>query len=162
MKHQSLIVALTALGLSGCAYLWPEKYGSSAPIRNEVSFEGGKISTKLPIILVPANLSEVTLEWQLANSKDVTFPENGIVIEGAVVFPTQTVPEVKGRAVDTPSLRIDPQQKSNFVCVRQEDRLKFSCTSKQLVGGVYKYTIRVQKGTEIQKVDPPIVIMRAV
>lgn len=163
MKQQMLISALAATTLAGCAQWWPLPIGGAQPIREEVVFEGGKISTKSPIILVPANRTEVTLEWQLPAGKDATFPENGIVIEGAVVFPNQTVPEVKGRASDTTSLRIDAQQKSNFVCTRQEDRYKFSCTSKQLVAGIYKYTLRVQTrdGSQVLKVDPPVVIMRA-
>jgi hypothetical protein len=157
MNRLTFAAVLASLTLAGCASLRP---GATEPIRSDVTFDDGKIGLTSPVVLVQKG-SEATVVWQLPSGKDVTFPDNGIVIEGAVVFPSETVPEPKGQPPgDTASLRIDPQQKSNFMCALQEDRLKIACSSKRLVPGVYKYTIRVlRRDGQVLKVDPPMVIM---
>jgi len=157
MNRMTLVAALVASILAGCTSL----RGGTEMVRSEVTFEGGKIGLKAPVVLVPANPAGATVEWQLPAGKDVAFPENGIVIEGAVVFPSETIPEPKGQPPgEAASLRIDPRQKSNFACALREDRLKIACSSKTLVPGVYKYTIRViRKDGQVLKVDPPMVIM---
>ena len=157
-KRLTLAAVLATLTLAGCTSLRP---GATEPIRSDVTFEGGKIGLKYPVVLVPAGRAEATVEWQLPSGKDVTFPENGIVIEGAVVFPSETIAEPKGQPPgEAASLRIDPRQKSNFTCSLREDRLKIACSSKSLVPGVYKYTIRVlRRDGQVLKVDPPMVIL---
>lgn len=160
MKVLTATAALATFTLAGCAQIWPLPIGGSQPIREEVSFEGGKIKPKSVAIVVPAGRSSATLEWQLPKG-DASFTADGIVIEGAVVFPSETELDVKTRQRVTENLRVDRQQKSNFACTRSEDRLKFTCTSEKLTPGIYKYTIRVQRGSEVYKVDPPVVIMGA-
>ncbi|KNZ31675.1 MAG: hypothetical protein AD742_17055 [Methylibium sp. NZG] len=157
MNRMTLVAALVALTLAGCTSV----RGGTELVRSDVTFDGGKIGLKSPVVLVSANPGGAIVEWQLPAGKDVTFPENGIVIEGSVVFPSETVPESKGQPPnEAGSLRVDARQKSNFTCVLREDRLKIACSSKTLVPGVYKYTIRVvRKDGQVLKVDPPMVIM---
>jgi hypothetical protein len=156
--HRLTLAVLATLALAGCASLRPN---TIEPIRSDVTFDDGKIGLKSPVVLVPSGSKQATIEWQLPSGKDVTFPANGIVIEGAVVFPSETIPEAKGQPPgEAASLRVDPRQKSNFTCSLREDRLKIACSSISLVPGVYKYTIRVvRRDGQVLKVDPPMVIL---
>lgn len=162
MKKTSWIALLGAVALAGCAKDMDHDMGGMhhGPIRSVVSFDGTQITVSPAILVVPASAREVTAEWVLSAQASATFPSNGIVIEGAIDFPTETQTEKHGySSSETRPLPIDPKQRSNFGCTRDADGKKISCTSKQLVPGIYKYTIRVQANDDVVfKVDPPWVV----
>lgn len=158
MNKSTVLMTLGALLLAGCASYCP----CVGPIQSFLTFKDGQIG-KVKIIYVPADRREATIEWQLPEGKGVKFAEEGIVVEGEVVFPVEAVPEQKGRPSGSAPLRVNPAQKSNFVCSRLTNPLKASCTSNGLVVGIYKYSIKIQlqgqKEPQVLVVDPPFVIM---
>ena len=88
----------------------------------------------------------------MPEGQGLTFPENGIVIDGAL---TDRVV----RSGDSVAVVLDRTQ-TEISCPKQRGGATFVCTNVNSKPGVYKYTIRVLKnGEQLPPRDPSMVNM---
>ncbi len=96
------------------------------------------------------------IEWTVPTG--LAFPENGIVIEGQVMDPSNRSealrPSMQAHKVVGP---INREQQEIVDCRRdKEDRQKFSCLNRHTKPGVFRYTIRVLADGKVVESDPTI------
>lgn len=159
-KSAYLVAAACVAGLVGCAH---QRDSNKITVRNvvDVTVENDQIVVNPPIIVVGPGQRDVVVTWVLPEGRNLTFPEDGIVIEGQVQFPKETVPD-DARSKDSRFLfKLDPQNKGGFKCGRAPDRkeLVFRCTSAKPEIGIYSYTVRVVLSGKKLKRDPELVVM---
>lgn len=92
--------------------------------------------------------------WRLTQ-QDLTFPENGIVIDGKVhrgesgITPSDFASQPKDA-----KLVVRPQDE--IVDCRRDDAQTFSCVNNSKGAGVFRYTIRVLNRGKLIQSDPTI------
>ncbi|HUL63797.1 MAG TPA: hypothetical protein VLW55_04210 [Burkholderiaceae bacterium] len=152
MRRISLVALLGAVALSGCS-----TYESVVRITKleqranpQVIVSGSTIRVPEVLYFLPGE-TNVKITWRLPEGQGLSFPENGIEIEGLLT--DKVVRSTAGVAVV-----LDPTQ-TEIQCDKQTGGVTFSCTNRNSRPGVYKYTIRVRNGDALLQRDPPIVNM---
>jgi hypothetical protein len=151
MKKIGLVAALCVLALSGCAtrLAIPKLDVRKNP---EVSVSGNTVQVPAVLYFFPGE-TNVEITWRLPEGQGLAFPENGILIEGALTD------KVLQSGAGSVAVILDGTQKE-ISCPKQRGGLTFVCTNLNSKPGVYKYTIRVlRKGEALPPRDPPIVNM---
>lgn len=154
-------VALSAaLAASGCAVLDPTR--SAPPDRPKVTVDNGQIQVSPEALIFLRRQGATRITWSLPRDSALTFPADGIVIEGELTAlgsgRTIEVRDPKQRTSPT-STAIDRSQNEIVECKRSPDAKEFSCLNRNSRSGVYKYTIRVVDGGRTLERDPAIVNM---
>jgi len=154
MKKNSFIAMLCVLALGGCATHHHAKILRLEVRKNpQVTVSAGAIKVPEVLYFFPGE-TNVPITWQLPDGQGLSFPENGIEIEGAL---TDKVLRSGGGSV---AVILDSTQ-TEILCESQKGGLTFTCVNKNSKPGVYKYTIRVRQksGEMLLQRDPPIVNM---
>ena len=138
MKKNILVCTLAVFVAVGCAH---DKYGprgGSDPARPKVDVVKDLITVS-PEILVFGPEARRDVVWSLPAESKLTFPDDGIVIEGRLVDEL-----VKG--AEKVSVVLDTKQTEIVNCrvVPETSRKQYTCQNRYTMTGVYKYTIRVQ------------------
>ena len=170
MRNSARIAILAAGVLAGCAHgdrhhgNPPPGRGEAALVKVDVTVSGDTLSVYPPIFSVPEGARSVVVEWRLKGDSGAKFAPEGIVFEGEVQFPTDTVVEGGDRRssnamVDSNSsevrLRFSRERISNFNCPKIDGGQTFFCASDAPVMGLYKYTVRVVSPSgKVLKLDP--------
>ncbi len=158
MNKKLLVAALFVALQAGCAHRDygqhpPAPYGSCPcpnPANPQVTVDGKTLKLDQEISLfAPGVRGSVT--WSLPAKSGLSFPSNGIVIEGRLLDQV-----IRGKVV---SVALDPEQKEIVDCRPSSDGLQFSCFNNHTFAGVYKYTIRVRSGDQVIERDPVMVNM---
>lgn len=146
MNKLTLAAAVMALILAGCAHQRHGVYGKGTdPAKPKVMIEGDMIKLDQELLVFrPDERGLIT--WSLPESGPYRFPENGIVIEGRLLDQV-----IRGKP---PSVALDPDQKEIVDCVLVKGGLQFTCNNKHTMTGLYKYTIRVTRGSTVLVRDP--------
>ena len=105
--------------------------GEAMHVNPLVSVKGGVVSVSPDPLVFLKGEKDVRITWRLG-AQGLSFPENGIVIEG-------------------------PKQDEIVDCKPGEGGRDFSCLNRHSRPGTYKYTIRVlQDGKALKPLDPNI------
>lgn len=166
MKKSVLIVAaLGALALAGCAH--NERYADNCrqvscvkplEVRTnpQVTVKGGQVLVSPEVLYFLPNEKNVVVTWRLPMPSKLSFPGNGIVIEGEII--DQVIRGSKETKVPD-SVVLNSNQNEIINCARSKDGLEFTCLNRNTRPGVYKYTVRVRDGDKTLERDPPFVNM---
>jgi hypothetical protein len=159
MRRLALIGVLAASLLGACAshHHGPSHGPSAASPLVFIAFKDG---LKPAVAVTPDPLYfrkdqvNVRIVWRLPEGLGLTFPANGIVIEGEVTNkPPNNDKTPRGDA--TQSLRVVKEQNEIVDCRLAEGGLEFSCLYRHTRPGVFKYTVRVlSDGKELAPLDP--------
>ncbi len=162
-KKRLLVVGVAvsaALAASGCAVLDPTR--AARPDRPKVSVDNGQIVVSPDALVFLRSQGATRITWSLPRDSALTFPSDGIVIEGELSAlgsgRTVEVRDPKQRTSPT-STAIDRSQNEIVDCKPSPDAKEFSCLNRNSRSGVYKYTIRVLDGGRTLERDPAIVNM---
>lgn len=150
IKHLALAL-VAAAALAGCAGHHHHHGGGEGPrsihFNPMVSAKGGVVSIAPEPLVFLRSEKNVDITWRLPPG--LSFPRNGIVIEGRVS-------ESPKRAASSARQVLDTKQ-DEIVCPPQEGGQTFTCKNRNSRPGVYKYTIRVlQDGKPLPAFDPEI------
>ncbi|MFT3817149.1 MAG: hypothetical protein QM750_05895 [Rubrivivax sp.] len=116
-----------------------------------VTVKGGVVSISPEPLVFLASEKDVRITWRLG-SAGLSFPDNGIVVEGRVVGDVR-----RSSAAAAARQELDPKQDQIVDCKRGAEGREFSCLNRNTQPGRYKYTIRVlQDGKPLQPFDPEI------
>jgi hypothetical protein len=153
MSKKSLVVLLGAIVLGGCS-----TYESVVRIikleersNPQVIVSGSTIRVPEILYFFPGE-TNVKITWRLPEGQGLSFPENGIEIDGLV-----TDKVVRNTAAGV-AVVLDPTQ-TEVQCEKQSGGTTFTCLNRNSRPGVYKYTIRVRSGDALLQRDPPMVNM---
>jgi hypothetical protein len=153
MRRISLVALLGAVALSGCA-----TYENVVRITKleqranpQVIVSGSAIRVPDVLYFLPGE-TNVKVTWRLPEGQGLSFPENGIEVEGLL-----TDKVVRNAGAGT-AVVLDSTQ-TEVQCEKQKGGVTFTCTNKNSRPGVYKYTIRVRSGDALLERDPSIVNM---
>ncbi len=159
MKNSTLVVLTAAAVMAGCAQHHRPDHGqrfdSVIHERPLVTVKSGVISVSPePLVFLKAQ-RDVRIQWELP--RGLTFPDNGIVIEGQVMDPTKRgeplSPSAQAHKVVGP---INREQQEIVDCKRGEDRQTFSCLNRHTKPGVFRYTIRAIVDGKVVESDPTL------
>lgn len=154
------VAASAVLAASGCALLDPTR--STSADRPKVTVDNGQIVVSPEALVFLRSQGAKRISWSLPRDSALTFPADGIVIEGELTAlgsgKTVEVRDPKQRTSPT-STAIDRSQNEIVDCKRSPDAKEFSCLNRNSRSGVYKYTIRVIDGGRTLERDPAIVNM---
>jgi hypothetical protein len=160
MRRLILVAALAVTLLGACAHHRPHGGGlDPAAPRVFITFKDG---LKPAVAVFPDPLYfrkdqiDVRIVWRLPEGLGLTFPANGIVIEGEVTNkPPNNDKTQRGAAAQ--SLFVVKEQNEIVDCRPAEGGLEFSCLYKHTRPGVFKYTIRVlSDGKPLDALDPTV------
>jgi len=149
MKKRLLVYVVLALVLSGCTTLkWVPRFEERRT--PQVTVSEGRIVVTPEILFYFQDERDFDILFQLPRESGLTFPENGIVIEGEL-----TDQVIRG---DRISVVLNPGQKEIGPC-RRLSNVEVACRNLHTRPGVYKYTIRVngKDGRPLPSRDPPMV-----
>jgi hypothetical protein len=149
MKNRLLVYVVLALALSGCTTLkWVPRFEERRT--PQVTVSEGRIVVTPEILFYFQDERDFDILFQLPRESGLTFPENGIVIEGEL-----TDQVIRG---DRISVVLNPGQKEIGPC-RRLSNVEVACRNLHTRPGVYKYTIRVngKDGRPLPSRDPPMV-----
>jgi hypothetical protein len=108
----------------------------------------GTITVTPDPMVFTAGQRKVNIRWQVPKTSKLTFPDNGIVVDGEVM----AGPAPGGAGVQA---RIEPNQDEVAQCKVSADRKEFTCHNKHSRPGHFKYTIRLeQDGKALKALDP--------
>jgi hypothetical protein len=93
--------------------------------------------------------------WRLQQA-DLTFPENGIVIDGQLMHSSGQAVAPGADAGKKGQFVLDAKQTEIVDCRVSEDRRAFSCLNRHTKPGVYRYTIRVLNKGKLVQSDPTV------
>ncbi|MBI5716166.1 MAG: hypothetical protein HZC37_00570 [Burkholderiales bacterium] len=163
MKKMSLVVCLAVALLAGCASHQRPDHGQPHSVilheRPLVSVKGEIISVSPePLVFLKVE-RDVRIRWVLPQG--LTFPDNGIVIEGQVMDPTKRGEPLRP-GPEAPKVvgPINREQQEVVDCRVGADRQTFTCLNRNTKPGYYRYTIRVLKdGKLLPPYDPGIMNM---
>ena len=152
MIKQLALALVAAAVLAGCAGHRHHHAGGDGPrsmhFNPMVSVKGGVVSIAPEPLVFLRSEKNVDITWRLPPG--LSFPENGIVIEGRVIEPP------KGATTATARQGLDSRQEE-IVCPKQPGGQTFTCKNRNSRPGIYKYTIRVlQDGKPLPAYDPSI------
>jgi hypothetical protein len=100
--------------------------------------------------------TNVRIVWRLPEGLGLTFPANGIVIEGEVTNKPPNNEKARQGAV-AQTLFVAKEQNEIVDCRAAEGGLEFSCLYRHTRPGVFKYTIRVLvDGKPLDPLDPTL------
>jgi hypothetical protein len=136
------VAASAVLASSGCAVLDPTR--STSADRPKVSVDNGQIVVNPEALVFLRSQGAKRISWSLPRDSALTFPADGIVIEGEL----SALGSGKTVEVRDPKQRTSP---TSTAIDRSQNRNSRS--------GVYKYTIRVIDGGRTLERDPAIVNM---
>jgi hypothetical protein len=145
-----MILAVTALFLAAAGYhLSASGAGKNSVLTPQVNvLADGTITVTPEPLVFNTGLRKVNIRWQVPKSSNLTFPDNGIVIEGEVV----AGPAPGGAGVQA---RIETNQDEVAQCKVSADHKEFTCHNKHSRPGHFKYTIRLeQAGKPLKAFDP--------
>ena len=151
MKKRLFIYVVLALALSGCTTLkWVPRFEERRT--PQVNVSEGRIVVTPEILFYFQGERDFDVLFQLPRESGLTFPENGIVIEGEL-----TDQVIRGERI---SVVLNPGQKEIGPC-RRLSNVEVACRNLHTRSGVYKYTIRVngKDGRPLPSRDPPMVNM---
>jgi hypothetical protein len=159
MKKLILVAAITASLLGACAHHRPDS-GNGPSAASPLVFITFKDGLKPAVAVTPDPLYfrkdqvNVRIVWRLPANLGLTFPANGIVIEGEVTNkPPNNDKTPRGAAA--PSLFVAKEQNEIVDCRPAEGGLEFSCLYRHTRPGVFKYTVRVlSDGKLLDPLDP--------
>jgi hypothetical protein len=143
-------MAVTALFFAAVSYhLSASGAGKNSVLTPQVNaLADGTITVTPELLVFNTGLRKVNIRWQVPKTSDLTFPDNGIVIDGEVV----AGPAPGGTG---PQARIEPNQDEVGQCKVSADRKEFTCHNKHSRPGHFKYTIRLeQAGKPLKAFDP--------
>jgi len=150
MKKIGLVAALCVLALSGCAMYSP--ITKLEERKNPTVMVSGSAIQVPEVLYFLKGEKNVEVTWHLPEGQGLTFPENGIVIDGALTDKVQ-------RSGDSVAVILDRAQ-TEITCPKQRGGATFVCTNVNSKPGVYKYTVRILKnGEQLPPRDPSIVNM---
>lgn len=157
MRKLLLIVgALAAMALAGCAH-HRGSYKKVPELEERrhvpVTVKDGAIVVPDPLVFLKGE-QNVIVSWNLPAESGLRFPDNGIVIEGALT--DKVLRRATGDA-KADAVLLDGQQKEVVDCKRIKDGLAFTCLNRNTKSGIYKYTIRVRQGDKLLERDPGLV-----
>jgi hypothetical protein len=147
-----MVLAVTALFLAAASYhLSAIGAGKNSVMTPQVNVLADGTITVMPDPLVfNTGLRKVNIRWQVPKTSNLTFPDNGIVIDGEVV----AGPAPGGTG---PQARIEANQDEVAQCKVSADRKEFTCHNKHSRPGHFKYTIRLdQAGKPLKALDPTL------
>jgi hypothetical protein len=145
-----MALVVSALALTATGYhLSASGAGSSSMLTPEVNvLADGTITVSPEPLIFNTNQRKVNIRWQVPKTSNLTFPDNGIVIDGEVVGD----PTPGGAGIQT---RIESNQDEIAQCKVSADRKEFTCHNKHSRPGYFKYTIRLeQNGKPLKPFDP--------
>lgn len=147
-----MLCALLSLFVSGCSVL--VRATLPPPNKPQVDVRDGVIVVVPEPLGFKARTGEIPIIWSLPQWGDLSFPPNGIVVEGEIVVPLPI--DSKDRQARE-SIVVDRQQKEIVNCEPIPGGKKFRCLNRNTRPGVYKYTIRVlQNGVPLRPLDPTL------
>lgn len=158
MIKKLLVAALFVALQAGCAHRDygqhpPVPYGSCPcpnPANPQVTVDGSTFKLDQEILVFAPGVRGL-VTWSLSAKSGLSFPDNGIVIEGRLLDQV-----LRG---EPPSVVLDRGQKEIVECRRSTDGLQFTCFNNHTFPGVYKYIIRVRNGEKVVERDPPFINM---
>lgn len=127
-----------------------------AVVRVGVSVTGTPVVTQEPAVVRAGTPGAIT--WQLPPDSGLTFPENGIVIEGQVIQPTDADLKRFGEAGKPREyvVSLDKGQKVITGCKRVSP-IEFTCSNAGTPGR-FAYTVRLLRGGQaLEPLDPTVV-----
>ena len=146
MNKLTLTTILVASLVAGCAHDGHGLYGRGIdPAKPKITVEGDMIKLDQELLIFRPN-ERGLITWSLPENGPYRFPENGIVIEGRLLDQV-----VRGKP---PSVALDPDQKEIVDCAVVKGGLQFTCNNKHTTTGLFKYTIRVTRGSAVLVRDP--------
>lgn len=160
MRRQILMAVLAASLLGACAHHQHHGGGlDPAAPRVFITFKDG---LKPAVAVFPDPLYfrkdqvNVRIVWRLPANLGLTFPADGIVIDGEITNkPPNNDKAPRGAAA--PSLFVAKEQNEIVDCRPGEGGLEFSCLYRHTRPGVFKYTIRVlADGRPLDPLDPTV------
>jgi hypothetical protein len=145
--------------LAGCAHKRDQpRDGGADSLRPVISVVDGRIVVEPEVLVYRRGQGAVDITFTLDEKSNLSFPGNGIVIEGRLL--DEKVSTNRGTAVV-----LDPKQ-DEISCkpgpASYKDRiLSFICHNRHTKPGVYQYSIRVNTndGRSTLHRDPPMVNM---
>jgi hypothetical protein len=161
MRRLALIGALAASLLGACAsHHHGQSQGPSAA--SPLVFITFKDGLKPAVAVTPDPLYfrkdqvNVRIVWRLPEGLGLTFPANGIVIDGEITNkPTNNDKAPRGAV--GPSLLGVKEQNEVIDCRVAEGGQEFSCLYRHTRPGVFKYTVRVLvDGKPLDPLDPSL------
>jgi hypothetical protein len=159
MRRLALIGVLAASLLGACAshHHGPGHGPSAASPLVFITFKDG---LKPAVAVTPDPLYfrkdqvNVRIVWRLPEGLGLTFPDNGIVIEGEVTSKPPNNDKAQ-RGAAAASLFVAKEQNEIVDCRPGEGGLEFSCLYRHTRPGVFKYTVRVLlDGKPLDPLDP--------
>jgi hypothetical protein len=161
MRRLALIGALAASLLGACAsHHHGQSQGPSAA--SPLVFITFKDGLKPAVAVTPDPLyfrkdqTNVRIVWRLPEGLGLTFPANGIVIDGEVTNKPPNNDRTQ-RGDSKPTLFANKEQNEIVDCRPAEGGQEFSCLYRHTRPGVFKYTIRVlSDGKPLDPLDPTL------
>jgi hypothetical protein len=159
MRRLALIGVLAASLLGACAshHHGPSHGPSAASPLVFIAFKDG---LKPAVAVTPDPLyfrkdqTNVRIVWRLPANLGLTFPDNGIVIEGEVTNKPPNNDKAQ-RGAAAASLFVAKEQNEIVDCRPSENGLEFSCLYRHTRPGYFKYTVRVlSDGKPLDPLDP--------
>ncbi|HEU0202789.1 MAG TPA: hypothetical protein VFR86_20455 [Burkholderiaceae bacterium] len=151
MKRVAAVASMCCALLVGCA-AYEKGAGSVDPKNPRVTVKDGQIDVPL-FLYFSGEEKEFRVTWHLPADSRLRFPDNGIVIEGALTEKLQRVTVDKTTQV---AVVLDTNQNEIIDCRPEKQGLAFSCFNRRSRPGIYKYTIRVRDGDRTLERDPYI------
>jgi hypothetical protein len=160
LRRAALVATLGVTTLfGGCAvvrdWLPPSPVNSAAP--GVAVLPNGALVVRQEPLIFTRDQGSVRITWSLEGT-GLTFPENGVVIEGEVRSPA-----AKGRDGGKPeqyTVTLDKRQQEIGDC-RRDSPVRFSCLNRNSRDATFLYTIRaLRDGKPLEPLDPSIVNMR--
>jgi len=140
------VLSLAAL-LGGCANFCVCK---DSPSTNPVVVIDSRAQTPLPVVIpdplhFTKNQTDVRVAWHLPPNSGLSFPENGITIDGEVVHRSAKGYENRvASAAASKDGEIVLREQTEVVDCKPASAVEFTCLNRHTRPGVYKYTVRVR------------------
>jgi hypothetical protein len=147
-----MVLAVTALFLAAASYhLSAIGAGKNSVMTPQVNvLADGTITVTPDLLVFNTGLRKVNIRWQVPKTSNLSFPDDGITIDGEVV--AGPAPDGSG-----PQARIERNQDEVGPCKVSADRKEFTCHNKHSRPGHFKYTIRLeQAGKTLNALDPTL------
>lgn len=158
-KTLTWITASLVLLLGGCAHWCCKNTPSTNPI---VVIDNTGQTPQPTVVPDPLHFTkdqvDVKISWHLPANSGMTFPENGITIDGEVVHSS-----AKGYENRTANVRpskdgeVVLREQNEIIDCKLASAIEFTCLNRHTRPGVYKYTVRVRlaSGQVIER-DPRV------